>query len=196
LATVAPLSRAVEADPISPRRIEESVAPALISASQRPGADPIPGAGAVSKIDEPGTGPQPPAEAPAVAVSAPDIAAPPSGIDREIPRTVASESPIAGVRSTISGPALDLVTPPVRITSVSPNYPQAARAALIEGDVLLEAVVTEDGKVTNVSIVRSVHPLLDEAARRAVRQYRYAPARRNGAPEAATVQVTVSFRMR
>ena len=90
----------------------------------------------------------------------------------------------------------DIVTAPARTRTVSPEYPQVARAAQLEGDVLLEAIVTADGKVTNVSVVRSVHPLLDESARKAVRQYEYTPGRRNGVPESATIRLTVSFRMR
>ncbi len=90
----------------------------------------------------------------------------------------------------------DVVKAAARIRTVDPEYPQAALAAQLEGDVLLEAVVTPDGTVTTVSIVRSVHPLLDESARKAVMQYQYTPATRNGVPEPATVRMTVSFRLR
>jgi protein TonB len=79
---------------------------------------------------------------------------------------------------------------------VTADYPIVARAADLEGDVLLRAVVQSDGKVSNVEVLKSVHPVLDEAARKAVVQYEYAPGRRNGVPEAATVQITVSFRLR
>ena len=105
---------------------------------------------------------------------------------------------IPGLASTVPLPAhiTDIVTAPARTRTVSPEYPQVARAAQLEGDVLLEAIVTADGKVTNVSVVRSVHPLLDESARKAVRQYEYAPGRRNGVPESTTIRLTVSFRMR
>jgi protein TonB len=92
--------------------------------------------------------------------------------------------------------APDIVKPPTRLRTVAPEYPQVARAAQLEGDVLLEALVTVDGTVTNVKIVRSIHPLLDEAARKAVLQYEYAPGRRNDVAEASLVRVTVSFRMR
>ena len=37
---------------------------------------------------------------------------------------------------------------------------------------------------------------LDEAARKAVLRYEYAPGRRNGIPESAVVRITVSFRLR
>jgi protein TonB len=78
---------------------------------------------------------------------------------------------------------------------VTPEYPGIARAAQIEGDVVVEAVVGADGSVGEVTVLRSVHPLLDEAARNAVRRYEYAPGRRNGSPEQATVRIVVSFQL-
>ena len=75
-------------------------------------------------------------------------------------------------------------------------YPPLARAAQIEGDVVLQAVVGPDGRVTEVQVVRTAHPLLDSAARDAVLQYGYKPGLRNGAPDTFRVQVTVSFRLR
>jgi TonB family protein len=90
----------------------------------------------------------------------------------------------------------DIVTPPVRIRTVNPDYPAAARAAQLEGDVLLEAMIGTDGKVKDVAVLRSVHPLVDEAAKKAVRQYEYTPGRRNGTPESVALRLTVSFRLR
>jgi protein TonB len=79
---------------------------------------------------------------------------------------------------------------------VPPNYPDVARAGQIEGDVVLQAHIDQDGRVTDATIIRSVHPLLDEAARQAVLRYQYAPGRRNGIPEASMMRITVSFRLR
>ena len=103
--------------------------------------------------------------------------------------TVEAASPTAPL------PLQDNVTQPVRVREVSPTYPPLARAAQIEGDVLLQVVVGPDGSVTEVEISRSVHPLLDNAARAAVLQYSYSPGLRNGAPDTFGVQVTVSFRL-
>jgi protein TonB len=75
------------------------------------------------------------------------------------------------------------------------EYPSAARAAQIAGNVLLRATIGLDGAVTDVAVVESVHPLLDQAARKAVLQYVYRPALRNAVPEVATVVITVSFRL-
>jgi TonB family protein len=60
---------------------------------------------------------------------------------------------------------------------------------------VLQATVGPDGAVTDVIVVRPVHPLLDQAATKAVLQYRYKPALRNGIPEALSVEITVSFRL-
>jgi serine/threonine-protein kinase len=118
--------------------------------------------------------------------------------DRPLPATVPSAEspgPAAPVQSPEESRA-DLVTPPQRIRTVRPEYPAAARAAQFEGDVVLEAVVERDGTIGEVKVVRSVHPLLDEAARDAVRQYVYVPGQRQGTAEAATVRLTVSFRLK
>jgi TonB family protein len=95
-----------------------------------------------------------------------------------------------------SGPRLERFIAPVRLKSIAPKYPSVARAGQIEGDVVLQASVDRDGRVTEVAVTRSVHPLLDEAARQAALQYEYAPARRDGIPESSKVRITVSFRLR
>jgi protein TonB len=89
----------------------------------------------------------------------------------------------------------DIVTPPNRTRTVNPIYPAVARAAHLAGDVGLRATVDVDGKVTNVTVVRSVHALLDDAAKKAVLQYQYLPGLKNGVPQAMTADITVSFRL-
>jgi TonB family protein len=89
----------------------------------------------------------------------------------------------------------DVIEQPVRLRTVVAEYPSAARAAQIAGNVLLRATIGLDGAVTDVAVVESVHPLLDQAARKAVLQYVYRPALRNAVPEVATVVITVSFRL-
>jgi TonB family protein len=89
----------------------------------------------------------------------------------------------------------DVVVQPVRVRTVAAEYPPVARAAQIVGNVLLRATVGLDGAVTGVAVVRSVHPLLDQAAKQAVLQYVYTPGMRNAVPEVVTVEITVSFRL-
>jgi len=123
---------------------------------------------------------------------------PPAAIPTAVKAVEPPPTPLhddAGTTAASKSPP-DIVTTPKRLRTVSPEYPQVARAAQLEGDVLLEATVTAEGKVTNVTVLRPVHPLLDDAARKAVLLYEYLPARRNDVPEAAVVRLTVSFRLR
>ena len=80
---------------------------------------------------------------------------------------------------------------PVKIRNVDPAYPSIARAARVGGSVVLDAVITDEGRVTGVRVVNSA-PLLDEAAMVAVWQWQYEPALLNGVavPVSATINVT------
>ena len=70
--------------------------------------------------------------------------------------------------------------------------------ARVEGMVELEIVVLPDGTVGRVRVTRSLDGTfgLDEEAVRAVRLWRFDPARRKGTPVAARVGVELSFRLR
>lgn len=84
---------------------------------------------------------------------------------------------------------------PSRTHFVPPAYPEVARAARVDGTVILEATIDEAGEVQNVKVLRSI-PLLDRAAVDAVRQWRYTPTRLNGVPVAVVMTVTVTFTLR
>jgi protein TonB len=80
---------------------------------------------------------------------------------------------------------------PRKIHDVPAIYPEVARAARIEGLVILEATIDERGVVTDARVLRS-EPLLDGAALTALRQWRYTPTLLNGVP--VRVLMTVTFR--
>jgi eukaryotic-like serine/threonine-protein kinase len=88
-----------------------------------------------------------------------------------------------------------LVLPPRRIGIVQPIYPDLAKAARLEGDVVLRVTVSADGSVGSVQVMRSPHRSLNAAATEAVRQSKYSPGSRNGVPEEATTSITVRFRL-
>ncbi len=85
---------------------------------------------------------------------------------------------------------------PVLISQREPDYPDAARLAHKDGVVILEAVITANGAVDDVRILRSANPLLDAAAAKAVRQWRYKPATLNGRAVNVYLTVTVTFGLR
>ena len=79
---------------------------------------------------------------------------------------------------------------PRKLRHVAPVYPQIAQQARVTGTVILEAVLSPTGEVSNVKVLRSV-PLLDAAAVDAVAQWRYAPTLLNGTPVSVLMTVTV-----
>lgn len=81
---------------------------------------------------------------------------------------------------------------PKLVTQVDPIYPNAARKALVEGSVILEATTDIYGRVRDIKILRSI-PLLDQAALDAVRQWVYEPPIINGKPISVTFTVAVTF---
>lgn len=84
---------------------------------------------------------------------------------------------------------------PALVHRVEPDYPGVAVAAKVSGMVILEATVNEVGAVTDVKVLRSII-LLDEAAIKAVKQWRYEPLMLNGRPTPFILVVTLTFSLR
>lgn len=85
------------------------------------------------------------------------------------------------------------LTPPEVLTRVEATYPPDALRARLEGTVGLEVVVGEDGRVVDARVVQPAGHGFDEAALAAVRQFTFAPARKDGAPIRSTVQLAYEF---
>ena len=84
------------------------------------------------------------------------------------------------------------VVEPVLIHRVDPNYPMQARTQRISGRVTLATTIGKDGLVRNISLV-SGSPILAEAAKIAVKQWRYQPGRLNGNPIEIPKEITFVF---
>jgi TonB family protein len=78
------------------------------------------------------------------------------------------------------------------IKRVEPIYPDVAKNTGVQGVVLLQVQVDEEGQVADVKIIRG-HPLLEQSAMEAVRQWRYSPTFLNGEPVSVIATVTVIF---
>jgi len=83
-------------------------------------------------------------------------------------------------------------TIPKLITLVEPVYPEAARKARIEGNVILQVTIDPAGRVRDVEVLRSV-PSLDQAAIDCVKQWVYEPVMSGSKAVAAAFTVTVRF---
>jgi len=75
---------------------------------------------------------------------------------------------------------------------VSPIYPPEARGMKLEGEVVLEAVITKTGRVRDVKLLKG-SPILARAAMDAVKQWHYQPYRLNGEPLESQTEIRVQF---
>lgn len=81
---------------------------------------------------------------------------------------------------------------PDRIRMVKPLYPAIAKNAGVEATIVLNVIIDKTGNVAEVQILRG-HPLLQDAAIKAVKQWKYQPAIMNGSPVSVIFPVTVEF---
>ncbi|HLJ28663.1 MAG TPA: TonB family protein [Candidatus Angelobacter sp.] len=80
------------------------------------------------------------------------------------------------------------------INKVEPPYPQMAKIAHVQGDVVLQALISKQGTIENLRAI-SGHPILIQAAMDAVRQWRYRPYMLSGEPVEVETTITVKFHM-
>ncbi|HEV7505623.1 MAG TPA: energy transducer TonB [Thermoanaerobaculia bacterium] len=85
------------------------------------------------------------------------------------------------------------MTKPEVIHQVQPRYSEQARRAGVQGMVIVEAVIDEQGNVTHVRLVHGLPMALDQAAMQAVQQWRFKPALLNGHPVKVFYTLTVNF---
>jgi protein TonB len=84
--------------------------------------------------------------------------------------------------------------PPVRISGRQPDYQVDLRRNGIEGTVVLQAMVAQDGAVKELKVVESPNALLTDQAFDAVRDWRFRPALCDGKPIAVYITATSSFK--
>ena len=101
-----------------------------------------------------------------------------------------------GVRTEARGPmrvssgvGAGMLMGPIR-----PVYPQIAKAAHVQGVVVVDAVISPDGRIERAHVV-SGSPMLAGAALEAVEAARYVPFRLNGVAVAVETTVTVNFKI-
>jgi periplasmic protein TonB len=80
------------------------------------------------------------------------------------------------------------------IAPIRPVYPAIAKAAHVEGAVVVEAVISRTGTIESLHVVRGP-AMLQQAAMEAIREARYQPFRLNGEPTEVQTTITVNFRL-
>jgi protein TonB len=82
------------------------------------------------------------------------------------------------------------------LSNPAPAYPGMSKRLGEQGKVLLRVKVGADGQAQDVSVLQSSgFPRLDEAAREAVRNWRFVPARQGDQAVAAPVNVPIVFKL-
>ena len=107
---------------------------------------------------------------------------------------------VGGLPTTPTPPPVPMrigkgIKEPRKLKHVTPRYPDIAARANIRGVVVLECQVSAQGSVTEIKILRSSNPLLDDAAVEAVKQWVYTPTLVDGVPVAVIFTVTVQFNL-
>ena len=90
------------------------------------------------------------------------------------------------------------VTLPVVVHEVKPDYTAEAKAARIQGTVLLATVVLADGNVGDVTVARSLDTTygLDQQAVNAAKQWTFKPGTKDGKPVAVRVNIELKFTLK
>jgi serine/threonine-protein kinase len=136
---------------------EAPAPPATIASSDVPSATPTPEAPTPAPSELPRVAPAPKAR--------PTATPPPT------------PAPVVEGELVELGPG---VTPPRRVSGESASYPERARRVNLRGTVLLDLIVDENGLPTDLQVAESAGPVLDEAVLKAVRTWRFEPARKDG----------------
>jgi protein TonB len=80
------------------------------------------------------------------------------------------------------------------IFSVPPVYPTLAKNQHVSGNVLVDALIDANGRVTTMKVV-SGPTLLHQSAMDALKQWKYQPATLDGKPVPMHLTVTIQFRL-
>lgn len=109
--------------------------------------------------------------------------------------------PAAPAAPPPAGQAAEKAPPPAEETPkllnrVNPVYPHAAIDKGLQGQVSVELVVDEAGKVAEARVLESSDPVFDAPSLEAVRQWTFAPPQKDGKPSRARFSVTLAFKLK
>lgn len=102
---------------------------------------------------------------------------------------VSTSAPLEGVK------LIPVVTPPKAIRKIPPQYSQKALRFQLEGEVVLRLEISAEGDVEDVTVIQGLGHGLTEEAIRAVKRWKFEPARAGGVPISAPIDVTVAFQL-
>jgi len=121
-------------------------------------------------------------------------AALPKFLQGETPKTPAGDqAEVLRVTANRSDP--NAVSRPEILNRIQPQYTEEARKEGVQGAVILESILDEEGCVTNVKLLKSLDPGLDKAAVEAVQHWTFKPAMQHGKPVKVYYSLTINFQV-
>jgi TonB family protein len=102
---------------------------------------------------------------------------------------------LLAVHSLSAEEAKPKTTTPVVVYKIQPQYTEEAKAAKVQGSVLLKVLVDERGNAQDVQVARSLDQGLDQNAVEAVKQWRFSPATTDGKPVSVSANIEVNFKL-
>jgi TonB family protein len=89
----------------------------------------------------------------------------------------------------------DELTPPFPVIKVDPKYVASAVREQIQGIVVFYAVISDDGILSKLRLVRGVDERLDAAAGEALKKWEFRAAMKNGKAVAVESLIRIPFRL-
>jgi peptide/nickel transport system substrate-binding protein len=83
---------------------------------------------------------------------------------------------------------------PLNLDKVAFTYPEVAKSLGLSGTVYLQLWIDEKGNVTNVTLIKSVHPILDKVAVTNARKLKFSPAKQGNKAVAVPLSFPVRFK--
>ena len=87
------------------------------------------------------------------------------------------------------------ITHPVVVEKINPKYPPSAREEKVMWMVTVETVISEEGVVEDIKVIKSPDDRLSAAAVEAIQQWRFEPALCDGTPVGVYYNLTINFRL-
>lgn len=115
-------------------------------------------------------------------------------VDPAMTQPEVAERPAYAPPSCASTDAGGRISPPAKTKHVTPVYRPDWRAAGLQGNILLQATISKEGRVGSLEVLSRVNPELEDEALRAVSQWEFSPTYLNCEAVEVRMFVTVAFK--
>ncbi|EGQ9276120.1 energy transducer TonB [Vibrio vulnificus] len=118
----------------------------------------------------------------------------PEPAEHKTPKGADNDQPASSASQGVSTQPTLIEKPSFMEKPVQPKYPRVAQKRGIEGTALFELWIDEQGKLTQLLLITSSGAkMLDDAARKAIQQWKFTPHTENGQKMPSRVRVPVRF---